>query len=174
MMKKLGLFLSILVLVALTACNQSNKTNTVEKPLKTVNENGEAKARPGAAAKEQPIELEIKKDSMGVWKVFNNTTHGKPPTVKKNGNRKINWVSKETDLYFQFPGSVLGPERQEDSLKYGYIKHLIKEKTLKLHVKDFVTPKDSGTPDTLYYAIFCMTDSTFVQEDSPPRIIVED
>jgi len=157
-MRKLGLFLSLIVLVVLAACNQSNKTNTVDKSLKTVNENG--------GAKSQPIELRIEKNKDGVWKVINTTMPGQPPTVKRNG--KINWVSDETDLYIQFPGSILDPEGPEDSLKYGYIKHQKKGKTLKLHVKGNVKS------DTYFYAIFCMADSTFAQEDSPPKIIVED
>lgn len=160
-MKKLGLFLSIILLTLFLACNQSDKTNTAEKPAKTTNENAAAMAK----APPPPIDLKIEKID-GVWKVINTARPGEVPHVRRNGI--IRWDTGETDAYFQFPDTIFSPVGPPDSLKHGYLKHQKKGTILKLLVK-----KTADTT-TYTYAVFCMADSTFAQEDSPPRIIVED
>jgi hypothetical protein len=152
-MKKTGLFLSIILLLAFTACNQSSKENMNVKPQKTDD------------LKPKTIELRIEKVD-DVWKVINVTdSSGNAPVVRKND--KINWTAEGTDVYIQFPDTMFSPVGPADSLKHGYMKHQPKDKKLKLKLKDVKA-------GTYIYAVFCTEDSTFAQEDSPPKIIVLD
>jgi hypothetical protein len=150
MVSKLGLLLCVILLPVFISCNQQsreNRDNADVKPPKT-------------------IDLKIEKVE-GVWKVINMTdSSGNAPVVSKND--KINWTAEGTDVYIQFPDTMFIPVGPPDSLKHGYMKHQMKGKELRLKVKPNVKA------GTYVYAVFCTADSTFAEEKSPPRIIVED
>lgn len=147
MISKLGLILCFIMLSVFISCNQENKEKTDVKPPKT-------------------IDLKIEKVD-GVWKVINMTdSSGIAPVVGRND--KISWAAEGTDVYIQFPDTMFNPVGPPDSLKHGYIKHQLKGKKLQLKVKQNVKA------GTYIYAVFCTADSTFAQEKSPPKIIVED
>jgi plastocyanin len=74
-------------------------------------------------------------------------------TAKKGDD--VMWSASDSDLYFQFMDSTLFGE---------YTYTLKKPKTLTLKVK--------GASGTYKYAIFRIADSTYVEGNSPPTIII--
>jgi|GEM_PF-823164 len=102
------------------------------------------------------------------WKVvIDSVESGKKEKLRVNKKETIIWSVEGSDAYFQFSSdSLFDPEGKEDSLKYGYIKYLQDGRKLKLKIK-----KDAPT-GTFIYAVFCLADSSFATEDSPPKIII--
>jgi len=76
--------------------------------------------------------------------------------VKAKKNDEVTWSATDSDLYFQFMDSTLFGE---------YTYKLKKPATLTLKVK--------GASGTYRYAIFRLADSSYVEGDSPPTIIID-
>ena len=102
----------------------------------------------------------------GTWKVVLASDYTKTE-VKVKKKDVIIWTADGTDVSFQFPDFLFDPVGADDSLHNGYTKFLKDGKTLKLKIKDNVTP------GTYEYAVFCTSDGTFAIGGSPPKIIVE-
>ncbi len=101
-----------------------------------------------------------------VWMLVDSTNHTKHK-VRAHQKDTIIWKAVGSDVYIQFPDSLLDPVGSGNSFKNGYTAFLKNGKRLKLKVKEHAK---NGWYD---YAVFCMADSTFAIGDSPPKIIIK-
>jgi len=111
------------------------------------------------------INLTVKKDGK-IWKVVN--TDAPNDTVVLHRKDKIYWHVEGTDAYFQFPvkAKKIFNQAESDSLVGGHTTVIRNGGKLKQKIKD---DPDKGT---YVYAIFCMADSVFAIQGSPPVFVV--
>lgn len=116
-------------------------------------------------ASPKTVNLTVKKVN-NVWKVVNSEN---TDTVVVRKNDKIYWDVVGTDAYFQFPveETKVFNKSESDSLAGGYTTVIKDGGQLKLKIK--------GDPEKgpIIYAVFCMADSVFAIQNSPPLVVVE-
>lgn len=115
-----------------------------------------------------PIRLTVKQDENNVWKVV--SSDGTSDIIKVHANQNIFWKVVGTDAYFQFPvqdKKVFHMPPESDPLTNGYTAVRSDGESLHLKIK--------GDPEKgpIVYAVFCMADSVFAIQGSPPLIVVQ-
>lgn len=103
-----------------------------------------------------------------IWKVVN---PGNTDTLRVHSNDKIYWkVDSTTDAYFQFPvedKKVFKPVSGSGHMSDGY--------TILCRAGEefFLKIKDKPQKGPIVYAVFCIADSVFAIQNSPPVVVVE-
>jgi hypothetical protein len=91
------------------------------------------------------------------WKAVESSDHTKIDIKAKRG-QKIIWTAEGSDLYFQF---------MDENLVGNYTRTLKDGKKLTLVIGP------NAKKGVNYYAVFCLSDSTYAEGGSPPKITIE-
>jgi hypothetical protein len=91
------------------------------------------------------------------WKVVDSTDSTKTDIKGKRG-QKIVWTANGSDVYFQF---------LDENLVGNYTRRLKDGQKLTLVIGP------NAKKGVNYYAVFCLSDSTYAEGGSPPKITIE-
>jgi hypothetical protein len=104
----------------------------------------------------QDVEISIKKVKKK-WKVVD-ATDSTNTNIKGKRGQKIVWKAEGSDVYFQF---------MDDKLVGNYTRRLKDGQKLTLVIGP------NAKKGVNYYAVFCLSDSTYAVGGSPPKLTIE-